>query len=97
VAHERWSIGAARGRNSVPLLPEAGKEAKRQAAVNLEVWAGVRTPLQAAEALGLSLPRYYQIEARGLQGLVAAGPCPPCGWYRWVAPSGQRVRHSATT
>jgi hypothetical protein len=62
---------AKRPRNSVPLLPEANKDAKRLAAVILEVWAGMRTPLQAAEALGLSLPRYYQIEANGLQGLVA--------------------------
>src|SRR5262249_59375497 len=66
---------AERARNSVPLLPEAGKDAKRMAAVILEVWAGLRTPLQAAEALGVSLPRYYQIEANGLQGLVAG--CTP--------------------
>jgi hypothetical protein len=76
---------ARRGRNSVPLLPEAGKEAKRQAAVILEVWAGVRTPLQAAEVLGMSLPRYYQIEARGLQGLVAA--CLPKPKGRQASPS----------
>ena len=69
------ATAARRARNSVPLLPEASKDAKRLAAVILEVWAGIRTPLQAAEALGLSLPRYYQIEANGLQGLVAA--CTP--------------------
>src|SRR5215470_8558291 len=62
-------------RHSVPLLPEANKDAKRMAAVILEVWAGLRTPIQAAEALGLSLPRYYQIEANGLHGIVAA--CTP--------------------
>jgi hypothetical protein len=66
---------AKRARNSVPLVPEAGKDAKRLAAVILEVWAGLRTPLQAAEALSVSLPRYYQIEANGLQGLVAG--CTP--------------------
>ena len=60
-----------RPRNSVPLVPQACKDAKRLAAVILEVWAGLRTPLQAAETLGVSLPRYYQIEANGLQGLVA--------------------------
>ena len=69
------AAAAKRARNSVPLLPEASKDAKRLAAVILEVWAGVRTPLQAAEALGLSLPRYYQVEANGLNGLVAA--CTP--------------------
>src|SRR5262245_54188271 len=66
---------AERARNSVPLLPEAGKDAKRMAAVILEVWAGLRTRLQAGEALGVSLPRYYQIEASGLQGLVTG--CAP--------------------
>jgi hypothetical protein len=66
---------AKRARNSAPLLPEASKDAKRMAAVILEVWAGLRTPLQAAEALSVSLPRYYQIEASGLQGLVAG--CAP--------------------
>ena len=53
----------------------ASKEAKRLAAVLLDVLAGVRTPMQAAETLGVSLPRYYQLEDRGLNGLVAA--CEP--------------------
>jgi hypothetical protein len=39
-------------------------EAKRRAAVLFEVLAGVRTPPQAAEALGLSLPGFYQMEER---------------------------------
>ncbi len=76
---------AKRARHTVPLLPEAGKDAKRLAAVILEVWAGLRTPLQAAEALGVSLPRYYQIEANGLQGLVAG--CRPKSKGRQVNPS----------
>jgi len=66
---------AKRPRNSVPLAPEASKEAKRLAAVILEVLAGVRQPPQAAEALQLSLPRYYQVEVRALRGLLAA--CEP--------------------
>lgn len=66
---------APRSRHTVPVLPEASKEAKRMAAVILEVWAGLRTPLQAAQALSVSLPRYYQLEAKGLQGLVAG--CTP--------------------
>lgn len=53
----------------------ASKEAKRLAAVLLDVLAGVRTPTQAAETLNVSLPRYYQLEDRGLNGLVAA--CEP--------------------
>jgi len=48
----------------------ASVAARRQAAVILEVLAGVRTPAQAAQALAVSLPRYYQLEARALAGLV---------------------------
>ena len=58
-----------------PIAPQASKEAKRLAAVILEVLAGLRTLPQAAEALQLSLPRYYQLEARALQGLLKA--CEP--------------------
>jgi len=54
---------------------EAGREAQRLAAAILEVLAGVRTPSQAAEALGVSLPRYFQLETRAMQGLVAG--CEP--------------------
>jgi hypothetical protein len=51
------------------------REAKRLAAVLLDVLTGSRTPPQAAEALGVSLPRYYQLEERGCRGLVDA--CEP--------------------
>jgi hypothetical protein len=47
-------------------------EANRLAVVILEVLAGGRTPQEAATALGVALPRYYQLEIRALQGLVAA-------------------------
>jgi hypothetical protein len=47
-------------------------EAQRLAATILEVLAGVYTPTRAAEALSISLPRYYQLEARVLERLVAA-------------------------
>jgi hypothetical protein len=43
------------------------------------VLAGLRTPAQAAAAVGLSLPRYYQMEVRALQGLVAACEARPRG------------------
>jgi hypothetical protein len=68
-----------RARNTAPLVAEASKEAKRLAAVILEVLAGARTPLQAAEVLGMSLPRYYQVEARGLRGLIEACTAKPQG------------------
>jgi hypothetical protein len=47
-------------------------EAKRLAAVILEVLAGGRTPTEAAETLGVSPPRYYALEQRALDGLLAA-------------------------
>ena len=52
--------------------PDASRGAKQLAAVVLDVLAGSRTPPQAAETLGVSLPRYYQLEAGALGGLVAA-------------------------
>lgn len=53
----------------------AGSEARRLAAVILEVLAGVQTPTSAALALGIRLPRYYFLEQRALGGLVSA--CEP--------------------
>ncbi len=47
-------------------------QAQRFAATILEVLGGLRSPPEAAEALAISLPRYYQLEARALEGLVTA-------------------------
>jgi len=55
--------------------PQASRDARRTAAAVLEVLAGVRSPNEAAEALGVSPPRYYTLEARALEGLVTA--CEP--------------------
>jgi hypothetical protein len=63
--------------NTAPPPPEAPSpiDGKRRAAAVLEVLAGVRSPQEAAQQLGLCLPSYYQLEARALQGLVdACGP-----------------------
>jgi hypothetical protein len=56
---------------------DASREAKRLAAAILEVLAGLRTPADAARALEVSLPRYYQVESRALGGLLRA--CEPRG------------------
>jgi hypothetical protein len=64
-----------RGPPARPQPPPPGREAKQRAAAILEVLAGGRTPAEAALALGVSLPRYYQFEARALAGLLAA--CEP--------------------
>jgi hypothetical protein len=58
---------------------EPSREAKRLAAVLLDVLAGARTPPQAAEVLGVSLPRYYQLEDRGVTGLTLACEARPRG------------------
>ena len=42
---------------------DRGVEAKRMATAILEVLAGARAPTEAATALSLSVPRYYQVEA----------------------------------
>ena len=51
---------------------EGTKDAKRSAMVLLEVLAGLRKPSEAHEVLGVSLARYYTIEAKALQGFVKA-------------------------
>lgn len=56
-----------------------GREAQRVAALILEVLAGARTPTQAAQALNASVPRYYQLEKRALEGLVEACEAKPRG------------------
>jgi hypothetical protein len=78
-----------RERNSAALAPESSKEAKRLAAVILEVLAGLRTPTQAAEAIALSLAGYYQLEARALRGLLEA--CEPRPKGRQVNPEREIV------
>ena len=55
------------------------KEANRIVVAILEVLAGVRSPAEAAEALKISLPRYYILEARALEGMVAACEPKPLG------------------
>jgi hypothetical protein len=49
----------------------ASAEARRLAAVILEVLAGSRTPGDAARAVGTSIPRYYQLEQRAIAGLLS--------------------------
>ncbi len=63
------------GPGGTDLGKDASREARRIAAMVLEVLAGGRTPTEAAQALELSLPRYYQLEARALRGLLSA--CEP--------------------
>ena len=67
----------------------ASAEAKRLAAAILEVLAGLWTPIQAAEALGLSLPRYYLLESRVVHAIVLA--CEPRSSGRGASPESALV------
>jgi hypothetical protein len=67
-----------RGRQPGPgkdLGEGASAEARKRTTAILEVLAGTRTPTAAAEALGVSLPRYYLLEIQALQGMLVA--CEP--------------------
>jgi len=58
-----------------PVGPSALKgslEARRHAALILEVLCGERSSGDAAKAMGIALPRYYLLETRAMQGVVDA-------------------------
>jgi hypothetical protein len=54
-------------------------EANRTVVAILEVLAGLRTPAEAAQALRISLPRYYALETRAVEGMVSACEPKPLG------------------
>jgi hypothetical protein len=64
-----------KSRASGPRVPNASREAKRIAASVLDVLAGASSPTAAATVLDVSLPRYYLLEQRAIEALVAA--CEP--------------------
>jgi hypothetical protein len=79
-------VGGGKRRGPIGALAlgkDASRNARLLAAAVLEVLAGERMPAEAATALGLSLPRYYQVEQQALRGLTAA--CEP-------RPPGRQVR-----
>ena len=62
-----------------PKLQNGGRDARKVAALILEVLAGQLHPSEAAKAVGVGLPRYYQMEKRGLEGLIAGCEAVPKG------------------
>lgn len=52
--------------------PSGSKRAKQIAVAVLETLSGELGTTEAAEKLGVSLSRYYQLEAKALQGLLEA-------------------------
>ena len=73
------ALSASKPRCPSSAPPSASFEARRHAAAILEVLAGMHRPLEAAQLLGTSLMRYYQLERRALEGFVAACEPPPRG------------------
>jgi|SRR5271166_2601811 uncharacterized protein (DUF2267 family) len=73
---------AARTTGGVALGQGSSRDARRVAAAVLEVLAGARTPAEAAAALAVTVPRYYQLESQALQGLLAACAAKPKGRQR---------------
>jgi hypothetical protein len=77
----------------VDLGRDTSREAKRVAAAILEVLAGARTPSEAATALAMSVPHYYQVESRALRGLLAACEPKPRGRVRSPESEVTALRH----
>jgi hypothetical protein len=50
----------------------ASEPARKAAVAVLSVMAGMKTPLEASSAIGVSVNRYYQIETRALSAMVKA-------------------------
>ncbi len=63
---------SARARKAHATMLTGSPESKQQAAVILEVLSGTSTTVDASHALAISLPRYYQLESRALQGMLTA-------------------------
>jgi hypothetical protein len=66
--------------------------ARRLAALLLEAWSGVRSTQSASEAMGVALPRFYQLEARALQLMVSAMEPRPRGRQRTQASELAKLR-----
>jgi hypothetical protein len=58
-----------------PRIDGGSPGARQLAASILQVLAGEWTPGDGAQAVGVSMPRYYALESRAMSGLVAA--CEP--------------------
>lgn len=73
-------------------LAQIDARARKQAAAVLEVLAGLRTPQQAADDLGISLPTYFNLETRALRGLTFACCAQPPGRQHSLAPELRRTQ-----
>lgn len=60
--------------------PTGSREAMKSAAAILEVLAGTVSPSEAAQALGISTPRYFVLESRAIAAMVAGCEPRPHGY-----------------
>ena len=67
-------------RNGAPV--PGSRKARQHAAAVLAVFAGEKTTAQASAMMQVSLPRYYQLESRALEGMVLALEPRPKGGQR---------------
>ncbi len=67
-----------------PKTLTGSRDAKRLATVLLQVLSGECGPQEGSAALGISLSRYYVLETRALQGMIAALEPLPKGRQRRV-------------
>jgi len=63
---------ASRFRPAGPHTLKGSQLARRSATVVLEALTGLRSTQEAADAMGIALPRYYVLETRALQGFICA-------------------------
>lgn len=75
-----------------PKTLRGSEKARKSVAVVLEVLTGIRGPQDGADALGITLSRYYAIETRGLQGMLAALEPRPRGRVLTPAREIERLR-----
>lgn len=78
-----------------PLGAEATSDARKRASIILEVLAGVRTTVDAAEALKVTLQRYYLLEQRAVEAVVLSCEPRPRGPRVQIAKELERSREEA--
>jgi hypothetical protein len=69
-------------REAAPIAGSA--KARRYAAAILAVLAGDRTTAEGSEMMGVTLPRYYALESRAIEGMVGALEPKPKGRKKTV-------------
>lgn len=69
-------------KNKNLIKPVGSREARRIVGMILEVMAGTMGVGQAAETLSISIPKYYMLESRALDGMLAACEPRPKGYVK---------------